>query len=281
MSFFSKIKSLLGGSTKKQEPVPELKPKRATGVYTLPTYTPQTSWQCDPNKPLEPVPPVNTKPKEEPKPEVTKEDFSGLVVMLDNGHGEETPGKRSPDGRLREYSYAREIVKMIKAELDNLGIEYYIVVPETRDVKLKTRVARANKKYEEIKAAKKKAIFISVHCNAAKNGEWYSARGWSGWTSKGQTAGDKLADCLYEAAHEVLDPKKIQIRKDKSDGDEDWENNFTVITETNMPACLTENFFQDNKEDVAYLLSDEGKNDVVKIHVEGIKKYIRKYVKKK
>ena len=229
-----------------------------------------------------------TKPKQhEPVtlPEVTivpetKEDYSGLVVMLDNGHGEETPGKRSPDGKFREYAYTREIVSMIKSKLEELGIEYYIVVPETRDVKLKTRVSRANKKYEEIKKQGKKAVFISVHVNAAKSGEWYTARGWSGWTSKGQTGGDKLADCLYKAAHEILDPKSIKIRTDKSDGDEDWESNFTVITETSMPACLTENFFMDNKEDVAYLTSEEGKQDVVNIHVEGIKKYIKNIIKK-
>lgn len=277
MSFLEKLKSLLRKSKKDNKvepvkPVPTLNPKPAKPIDQPKPYVPEI--------PTVVLPPVIVTPEPEPEPE-PKEDFSGLVVMLDNGHGEETPGKRSPDGRLREYAYTREIVKMLKVELDKLGIEYYIVVPETRDVKLKTRAARANKKYEEVKAQGKKAIFISIHCNAAKNGEWYSARGWSGWTSKGQTAGDKLADCLYEAAHEVCDPKGLQIRKDRSDGDEDWESNFTVITETAMPACLTENFFQDNKEDVAYLLSDEGKNDVVKIHIEGIKKYIRKYVQKK
>ena len=211
----------------------------------------------------------------EPKPV----DYSKALVMIDNGHGNNTPGKRSPDGSLLEYKYVREIVRRMKIELDKLGIKYYIVTPEEKDIKLSTRVNRANKKYEEAKKEGLSAFFISVHVNAAKNGEWYSARGWSGWTSKGQTKGDKLADCLYEAAHEILDPKKIQIRKDKSDGDEDWESNFYVLKNTNCPACLTENFFMDNKEDVAYLLSEEGMQDVTNIHIEGIKKYIKKYVK--
>ena len=26
-----------------------------------------------------------------------------MKVLIDNGHGENTPGKRSPDGRLREW----------------------------------------------------------------------------------------------------------------------------------------------------------------------------------
>lgn len=213
---------------------------------------------------------------------VIQEDWSKALVMLDNGHGINTLGKRSPDGTLLEYKYTREIVKRIKAQLDELGIKYYIVVPEEKDIKLSTRVNRANKKFEEAKKEGVTAFFISVHVNAAGNGGWRNARGWSGWTSKGQTKGDKLADCLYEAAHEVLDPKKLQIRTDKwSDGDDDWESNFYVLKNTNCAACLTENFFQDNHEDVEYLLSEEGMQDVTKIHVEGIKKYIRKFINKK
>lgn len=222
--------------------------------------------------------PVQVRPST--KSEV-KEDWSKALVMIDNGHGINTPGKRSPDGTLLEYKYVREIVKRMKVELDKLGIKYYIVTPEEKDIKLLTRVNRVNKKYEEAKKQGISSFFISVHVNAAKNGEWYSARGWSGWTSKGQTKGDNLADCLYEAAHEVLDPKKIKIRTDKSDGDEDCESNFYVLKNTNCPACLTENFFMDNKEDVAYLLSEEGMQDVTKIHVEGIKKYIKKFINNK
>jgi len=32
-----------------------------------------------------------------------------MKILIDNGHGSNTPGKCSPDGRLREYSYTREI----------------------------------------------------------------------------------------------------------------------------------------------------------------------------
>ena len=32
-----------------------------------------------------------------------------MKILIDNGHGENTPGKRSPDGSLREYAYTREI----------------------------------------------------------------------------------------------------------------------------------------------------------------------------
>lgn len=199
--------------------------------------------------------------------------YNNFYVILDNGHGEDTPGKRSPDGRLREYKYCREIVIEISKRLDKMGISNCILVPETNDVPLKERVARANAIHAQQHSLKKTVILISVHCNAAGSGEWMNARGWSAWTSVGSTSSDEIATCLYEAAHEILDPKKIKIREDKSDGDPDWESNFYILQKSSMPAVLVENFFQDNKQDVQYLLSDEGRQDVINIHVEGIKKY--------
>ena len=32
-----------------------------------------------------------------------------MKILIDNGHGVDTAGKRSPDGSLREYKYTREI----------------------------------------------------------------------------------------------------------------------------------------------------------------------------
>ena len=212
-------------------------------------------------------------------------DKTNVLVMLDNGHGSNTTGKRSPVfskemqqkfgiDRFYEYKYVREIVAGITAELEKEGIPYYIVTPESIDVALSTRVKRVNNKYAECKKKGIKAFFISVHVNAAGSGQWKNATGWSTWTSVGQTAGDKLADKLYEAAHVILDPKKLRIRTDKSDGDEDWESNFYILKNTNCPATLSESFFMDNEEDVKYLLSPEGKKDIIKIHVDGIKRYI-------
>ena len=40
-----------------------------------------------------------------------------MKVILDNGHGRDTAGKRSPDGRLREYAYTREMARRIAQDL--------------------------------------------------------------------------------------------------------------------------------------------------------------------
>lgn len=46
-----------------------------------------------------------------------------------------------------------------------------------------------------------------------------------------------------------------------------------------MPGCTYGKLFQDNKDDVLYLCSEEGKQAIVKTHVEAITRYIQKYGK--
>ena len=69
-----------------------------------------------------------------------------MIVIIDNGHGEDTAGKRSPDGRLREYAYAREIAKRLQCALcHELGEGHvFLLTPETNDISLKERCQRAN-----------------------------------------------------------------------------------------------------------------------------------------
>lgn len=187
-------------------------------------------------------------------------------ILIDNGHGVETPGKRSPDGKFREYAYARKVAAELVARLNARGVKAVRLVPEEEDISLAERVRRANvycKRY-----GKDKVALVSVHCDASGNGAWMQARGWSAWTSRGTTRADGLADCLYAAAEWYF--KGMKIRKDMSDGDPDFEAGFYLLRHTSCPAVLTENFFQDNRDDVAYLQSGDGFETVVRVHVQGI-----------
>lgn len=196
-----------------------------------------------------------------------------MKILLDNGHGSNTPGKRSPDGLFREYAYAREIAVEVASALRKQGYDAELLVPELYDIKLLERVHRVNVKCQSLGASK--VLLVSIHCNAAGNGkEWKNARGWEAYTSSGQTEGDKLAECLYESAIATF-PSTTPIRADWGDGDYDKENQFTILSKTLCPAVLTENFFMDNKDDVEYMLSQEGKDAIVRCHVEGIKRYIK------
>ena len=207
-----------------------------------------------------------------------------MKVLVDNGHGISTPGKRSPaepgfpeGGRLREYKYCREIAREVVKRLKAEGYDAELVVPEDADISLGQRCARVNAVCDRM--GTRNVCLVSIHNNAAGNGtQWMSARGWEAWTSKGQTQGDRLADCLYDAAQKHL-PKGTKIRTDLADGDRDKEENFTILYRSKCAACLTENLFQDNREDVDCLLSPAGREAIVTLHVEGIKAYVAKYGK--
>lgn len=191
-----------------------------------------------------------------------------MKVLIDNGHGENTPGKRSPDGRLREYAYCREIADRVIVELRKQGIEAERIVKEEIDVPLSERCRRANEAYRE---SGKKAILVSIHCNAAGSGaRWMNARGWSVFVANNASFNSrKLAGCLAKAA----DTKGITVRRPVP-GQDYWVQNLAICRDTLCPAVLVENFFQDNQEDVEFLLSEEGKKCVTEITVEGIINYM-------
>ena len=204
-----------------------------------------------------------------------------MKILVEAGHGNPPltgrGSKQSPDGRIKEYVYCREIVAEVVKRLRAQGYDAENTVPEKGDISLGERCARVNAWCDRLGA--KNVVFVSIHNNAAGCGQWMSARGWEAWTSKGQTMGDKLADCLYDAAQKYL-PQGTKIRTDLTDGDRDKEGNLAVVRGTRCAACLTENLFQDNRADVEYLLSPEGREAIIKLHVEGIKAYIAKYGKR-
>lgn len=203
-----------------------------------------------------------------------------MVILIDNGHGNNTPGKKSPyscygvkpEIEFYEYKWNREIATEIHARLKALGYDARLIVPEIIDISLKERAIRVNKICNEVGTSN--VILLSVHANAAGNGkEWKSARGWCAFTTKGTTKSDTFAEYLYDEAEKNF--VGHQIRTDKSDGDRDWESDFYIIHKTYCPAVLTENFFYDNVEDVKYILSDEGREAVIKTHVDGIINYLK------
>lgn len=193
-----------------------------------------------------------------------------MKILIDNGHGENTPGKRSPDGSFREYLYAREIAQEVVARLRARGYDAERIVCETSDIPLAERVRRVNEVCGRLGA--KNVLLVSIHCNAAGNGDWMNAEGWSCYTSVGQTKADELADCFYRVAEEKFAGRKI--RRDLSDGDVDLEAGFYMLNRTKCAAVLTENFFMDNRRELAYVLSAEGREAIVATHVEAIIKHI-------
>lgn len=214
-----------------------------------------------------------------------------ILVIIDNGHGIDTPGKCSPDKRLLEWAWTRDIARMLAAELERRGIEAALLVTEDADVPLRERCRRANALCAQRGAGG--CLLVSIHSNAAgADGQWKSAGGWCVYTSPGKTKADDLATCIWEAANRVLQPyaerfkallaqgaydrRQVPFRADWSDGDPDYEARFAILTGTKCPAVLTESLFQDNRADAEFLLSDEGKRAIVQLHADGIEDYIKR-----
>ena len=194
-----------------------------------------------------------------------------MKVLIDPGHGIDTPGKRSPDGLFLEYLWNRQIADLLLEKLVAMGIDASIVVTETNDVTLRNRVNRVNTICNKVGASN--VLLVSIHANAAGNGSsWMNAKGWSCYTSKGKTKSDQVAECLYEAFEEEFPERKI--RKDLSDGDRDWEDNFFVLEKSRCPAVLLENFFYDDKEECAWMLQEETKRRIASAAAKGIAMYV-------
>ena len=215
-----------------------------------------------------------------------------MIILIDNGHGSNVQGKQSPllegsgldvwnifteNGRFKEWKYTRVIAEDVVSKLKGLGYDARLVVTEKTDISLSERVRRVNTVCNKYGAGN--VVLVSVHANAVgDSSQWMNGKGWEAYTTKGKTKSDTLAEFLYKRAEQNLKGRKI--REDWTDGDRDKEADFYIIKKAKCPAVLTENFFYDNKDDLAYLTSDEGLNAVERIHVEGILDYVN-YIKGK
>ena len=193
-----------------------------------------------------------------------------MKVLIDNGHGEDTLGKCSPDKRLREYAYCREIARRVSRQLSLHGIDAILITPEEKDVALRERVRRVNSWARKL--GKENVLMVSIHNNAAgSDGKWHTATGFSVFISKNASDKSKrLARIFTENAAAMGLGGNRSVPKEKY-----WVRSLAMTRDTICPAVLTENLFQDNKEDVAFLMSEEGMRAVTELHVKSIKDYIK------
>lgn len=225
------------------------------------------------------------------------------AVILGTAHRLREPGKQSPDGRIRECVYSRDIVSALEAKLQSYGITTFVDMPALdlpesmqsssytteRNRELAMRVNEVNAICDRF--GKQNCLYVSIHLNAAgADGSWHNAGGWCAYTSPGNTRADLLAECLYDAAETCLSDyaaameagkqsgiygkNQKPFRVDTTDGDRDFEAYLYVLQHTFCPAVLTENLFMDNQADVDFLLSAAGRHAIERLHLEGITRYL-------
>lgn len=155
--------------------------------------------------------------------------------MIDPGHGGHDPGAVSPDGKTMEKNLALTLA----SRLHNLFNLTNDVTPfQTRNddkfLMLGERAGRANAM---------NACLLSIHFNAG------GGYGVEVFTSPGTTPSDAWADAVIHRFR--VNPSIPKVRVDRSDGDDDKEAKFTVLTKTAKPAILVECGFLDNEKDLA------------------------------
>ncbi|MEK3955290.1 N-acetylmuramoyl-L-alanine amidase family protein [Psychrobacillus sp. FSL K6-1464] len=181
------------------------------------------------------------------------------LIALDDGHGIETAGKRTPVvpelGRpIKENEFNRAVVKIMDEHLRFIGFKTLLVAPTDADTSLVARTNLANSKGAD--------AYFSIHFDAMGN-VWGSAEGHSIFVYPGSTTSKKLAECVAEFLKQGTVQKWRGIR----------EQNFHVLRETKMPCILSENGFMDNPREARLMINTDFQKEVAKEHVQGICKY--------
>lgn len=179
-----------------------------------------------------------------------------MKVVLDPGHGVEEPGKRSPDGSFLEHEGNLDMAFRIKKHLERHNVTVVMTRTDEHDVELEHRVKISNDAHPD--------LFVSVHSNAAGNGEdWYNARGFGIYTSMaGADAGRNRA-------------ARMVINRAVEEGIHLWGGGlhheaFYVVRNTVASAILIEQLFHDNKEDVALLKDEEYRQKIARAISKGV-----------
>lgn len=189
-----------------------------------------------------------------------------ITIILDAGHGSLTPGKASPDGKLKEWQFTRELSKRIKATCNQLQIKCIQANTDDSDPSLTTRANNINKIVRAEGEQGRQCLMISLHGNAAGNGSsWMNASGWEVWTTIGTTKSDEFANLMCKHFKIIFPNKKLRGHKEKD---------FTLIYKCACPCVLTENFFYDNEEDFKLMMSEEGLQKITDLHMAAICEYI-------
>ncbi|MGB6406390.1 MAG: N-acetylmuramoyl-L-alanine amidase [Planococcus donghaensis] len=160
-----------------------------------------------------------------------------MNILIDAGHGPNTPGKRSPDGKLKEFYFNAAVAEEVKKQLLLDGHRVIFSHQPDLDVPLHERTNLANRL--------KVDLVVSIHANAAGN-TFSSANGVETFIyTKSQKATQQLATLVQQSL--VL----ITGRKDRGGKQAD----FAVLRNTHMPAILVECGFMTHKQEVELLKS--------------------------
>lgn len=210
-----------------------------------------------------PVVTLTPEPKSTPKPiEKPKESKGKYLWLLDAGHGEDTPGKRSiklEDGsQLFEWEYNRKVRDYLAVLLNDAEYSCAFITTEygNEDMPLSERTEMANL-YDN-------AIFISMHADAYGKGiKWQKPNGVGVWVHRDAEGSKGIAEIFVRNISESTGWKNRGVK----------EAGFYVTNPKyiNCPSILTENGFYTNEKQCREMMTEEYQRKVAKGHFKAIK----------
>lgn len=191
-----------------------------------------------------------------------------LALILDDGHGTETPGKRSNITGMKENEFnnatMQEMIKL--CELNS--ILHFEVAPTDKDTPLSERTTAANKWYKELvtKYGKENVIcvYVAIHANA---GGGTGVEVWAHSNANATTIALATKICAEIAE---LGLKNRGVKKGYPNAP---KSNFAVNRDTDMTSVLIEHAFMDTKADAALLDSDKFRKDCAIADITAIMEY--------
>lgn len=131
-----------------------------------------------------------------------------MKIFIDNGHGSNTPGHRSPDGDFSEAAYTREIAAEIVRRLVEQNQDASLLVPEKTDIPLEDRCKRVNTQC--LIHGRDNNLLVSIHVSSLHaDGAWHPSSGWLVYSTKADRMSDTLADCLIRRSRISFENSKV------------------------------------------------------------------------
>jgi N-acetylmuramoyl-L-alanine amidase len=182
-----------------------------------------------------------------------------MKIAIDNGHGLNTAGKRTPvmpNGKVIhewEFNYptAKKLADILKAD----GHEVLMVSDTPNDTPLSVRVSLANKFQAD--------LFVSIHYNALR-GEWGSHGGTETLYCLNSTNGLRAAQLVQDELMKVV---KWRNRGVKARSD------LYVLNRTYMPAVLIEAGFMDNLQEASMMKNEQYQQDIAMAIANGVNRF--------
>jgi len=181
------------------------------------------------------------------------------LIAIDDGHGMETPGKRTPffpgtTQYMHENEFNRAVADLLKVNLERCGFKTLMVAPTDTDTPLKQRTDAANNA--------KADFYISIHANAL-NGIWGNQHGVSTYHYPGSVKSSTAAIIIHRQLIKGTEQKDRGV----------LTANFYVLRETDMPAVLVECAFMDNLAEAQLLMTDSFRQECADEICKGICEY--------